>query len=86
MPTTLILPRRSIGSSCQTGNMAAQLNSVFLSLKFRFCLSIVSCIMIILCEVVQWDILCNWCVSLDTVMAGHFLNVSFKMLLSPRLW
>ena len=49
MSATLIWPRRSIGSSCQIGNMAALLNSLFFScLKVRFCLSIVSCIMIIL--------------------------------------
>ena len=30
MSATLIWPRRSIGSSCQIGNMAALLNSLFL--------------------------------------------------------
>ena len=48
MPATLIWPRRNLGSSCQTGNTAGLLNSLFVVLKFRFCLSIVSYIMIIL--------------------------------------
>ena len=51
--------------------MAALLNSLFLlvfsCLKFRFCLSIVSYIMII---IIQWciRIWCHWCVSLDVAL------------------
>ena len=36
MPATLIWPRRSIGSSCQTGKMAALLNSLFFMFKILF--------------------------------------------------
>ena len=36
MPATLIWPRRSLGSSCQTGNMSALLNSLFFVFKISF--------------------------------------------------
>ena len=36
MPATLIWPRRSLGSSCQTGKMAALLNSLFFVSKILF--------------------------------------------------
>ena len=36
MSATLIWPRRSIGSSCQIGNMAALLNSLFFVFKISF--------------------------------------------------
>ena len=36
MPATLILPRRSLGSSCQTGKMAALLNSLVFLFKISF--------------------------------------------------
>ena len=36
MPATLIWPPRSLDSSCQTGNMAALLNSLFFVFKISF--------------------------------------------------
>ena len=36
MPATLILPRRNMGSSCQTGKIAALLNSLFFVFKISF--------------------------------------------------
>ena len=51
MPATLIWWRRSLGSSCQTGKMAALLNSLFFVFKKSFLPLEVSChnyIMIIL--------------------------------------
>ena len=43
MPATLIWPRRSLGSSCQTGKMVALLNSLFFVFKIPFLLLKVSC-------------------------------------------
>ena len=61
MPATLIWPQQNVGISCQNGNMAALLNSLFSGLKFRFCLSIVSYTYYdyIVCKVVQLNIPCN---------------------------
>ena len=57
MSAMLIWPRRSIGSSCQTGKMAALLNSLF----FVFKISVLPKYRVIyydyiVSKVVQWDI------------------------------
>ena len=55
---------RSIGSSCQTGNMAALLNSLFFVFKHLF---LPKYRVIYYDYIVKWcsGISCNWCVSLD---------------------
>ena len=55
---------RSLGSSCQTGNMAALLNSLFVVFKISF---LPKYRVIYYDYIVKWcsGILCNWCVSLD---------------------
>ena len=60
MPATLIWPQRSLGSSCQTGQMAALLNSLFLVFKISF---LPKYRVIGLYYIVKWY--SNWCISLD---------------------
>ena len=64
MPATLIWPPRSLDSSCQTGNMAALLNSLFFVFKIPF---LPKYRVIYYDYIVKWcsGIQCNWCVSLD---------------------
>ena len=64
MPATLIWPLRSIGSSCQTGKMAALLYSLFFVFKMLF---LPKYRVIYYDYIVKWcsGMKCNWCVSLD---------------------
>ena len=64
MPATLILPQRSLGCSCQTGNMAALLNSLFFVFKISFLPNYRAKYYD---YIVKWcrGVACNWCVSLD---------------------
>ena len=57
MPATLIWPRRSIGSSCQTENMAALLNSLFFMFKIFFLPKYRIIYYDYIVKVVQWDIM-----------------------------
>ena len=52
MLATLIWPRRSIGSSCQTANMAALLNSLFFVFKISFLPKY---------RVIYYDYIVKWC-------------------------
>ena len=60
MSVTVIWPRRSIGSSCQTGKMAALWNS----LLFGFKISVLPKYRVIYYEKNR-KVVHNWCVSLD---------------------
>ena len=65
MPATLILSLRSLDSSCQTGKMAALLNSLF----FVFKISFLPKYRVIYYDcIVKWcsGIYCKWCVSLNS--------------------
>ena len=62
MPAALIWPQRILGCSCQTGNMAALLNS----LCFVFKISFLPKYRVIFYDyTVKWcsEVYCNWCVS-----------------------
>ena len=52
MPATLIWPQRSLNSSCQTGNMAALLNSLFFVFKISFLPKY---------RVIYYDYIVKWC-------------------------
>ena len=52
MPATLICPQRSLGSSCQTGKMAALLNSLLFVLKISFLPKYC---------VIYYDYIVKWC-------------------------
>ena len=58
-------------SSCQTGNMAALLNSLFFLFKISFLLNY-RVIYYDYCKVVEWDVMEFVCI------AGYVLNLSLK--------
>ena len=64
MPGKLACQRRSIGDLCQSGKMAALLNSFFFELKISF---LPKHRVKYYDYIVKWcsGIHCNWCVSLD---------------------
>ena len=64
MPSTLDWQRRSLDDSCQSGKMAALLNSLFFMFKITF---LPKCRVDYYDYVVKWCsvISCNWGVSLD---------------------
>ena len=84
MPGTLAWQRQSPDDSCQSGNMAALLNSLFFVFKISF---LPKSRVKYYDYIVKWcsGIQCNWCVSLDIdyILAsrdkessGHFINVT----------
>ena len=66
IPATLIWPRESLGSSCQSTEMATLLNSISFGFKILF---LPKYRVIYYDYTVKWCSLinCNWCVSLDIV-------------------
>ena len=67
---TLVWQRRSLHDSCQSGKMAALLNSLFFVFKISF---LPKYRVKYYDYIVKWcsGIECNWCVSLDTVKRGE---------------
>ena len=74
MPATLIWPRQSIGGSCQSGNMAALLNSLVFVFKISFLPKYrVKYYDYHYCKVMHWVVMQLVCI------AGYFLNVKCNL-------
>ena len=70
MQATLIWPRRSLGSSCQTGKMVALLNELFFVFNISFLPKY---------RVIYYDYIVKWCMSATLIWPRRSIGSSCQI-------